>query len=348
MIKTMLQLQNAPDNSLHSLRNRDGMHVTISEHGAALVSWWASDRYGRVADILLGYAGEQDYARNGAYFGAVVGRCANRIAAARFSLDGFDYQLERNDGGNHLHGGPGGFHSARWQAQAIGDGLRLTLESAAGAGGYPGNMQVSVEYRLADDGALTIAYEARCDAPTPINLTAHPYFNLNGGSAGIGDHLLSIDADEYLQTDAQSIPVQAASVAGSAFDFRAPAPIGPRLAWPDTQLAQARGFDHCYCLRSSEAGVNNLREVASVYDPGSGRRLSVATTEAGLQFYSGNFLGGVQGRGAQPYAAHDGFCLEAQAFPNQINGTAEEAARVVLRPGQLYHQSTVYRISVES
>ena len=337
----------APAESLHTLRNKHDMRVTISDRGAALVSWWAPDRYGRVADVLLGYADLQDYVANTSYFGAIVGRWANRISEGRFSLDGSDYLVDRNEGENHLHGGLSGFHQALWQTQTEDNSVRFTLESPSGDSGFPGNLHINVWYRLDDFGRLAISYEATTDAPTPINLTAHPYFNLNGGSADISDHLMRINADHYLKTDAGGIPVDVAAVAGSAFDFRQPAPIGPRLAWPDAQIALAGGFDHCYCVRREpDAKPGLLREVARVDDPGSGRRLSVATTEAGLQFYSGNYLGGVKGRGSQPYTTHAGFCLEAQAFPNQINGPEAEA--VVLRPGEVYRQRTVYRLTVQA
>jgi len=337
--------------TLYTLRNAHDMRITISDRGATLVSWWAPDRYGRVADILLGYPDCEGYQNNAPYFGGLIGRWGNRIANGRFTLDGADYLVDRNEGSNHLHGGDSGFHLAQWQAEAGPDGLRLTLESAEGEAGYPGNVQVSVLYRLDDDGRLSIDYRARSDAPTPLNLTSHGYFNLNGGSADIYDHILAIAADQYLQIDSQLIPLDAASVAGSAFDFRQPAPIGPRLAWPDPQLKLASGFDHCYCLRPQHPLVPGesrkpqpLREVATVYDPGSGRQLALATTENGLQFYSGNFLAGVQGRAAGAYARHDGFCLEAQAYPNQVNGADAEA--VILRPGQEYRQTTTYQLTV--
>lgn len=334
----------ANGDTLYTLRNAQDMRVDISDRGATLRSWQAPDRYHRMADILLGYGDAQDFLLNRSYFGALVGRWANRIAGGRFSLDGADYQVDRNDGGNHLHGGDGGFHRTRWQGRVDGRDLLLTLESRDGEAGFPGNAQVEVRYRLEDDGALRIDYEAVSDAPTPMNLTSHAYFNLHGGG-GIGDHWLSIDADDFLKIDRELIPVERAEVAGSAFDFRAPAPIGPRLAWPDAQLALVGGFDHCYCLRRQGAGARDaLRPVASVYDPASGRELALATTEAGLQFYSGNFLEGVRGRSGAPYAAHDGFCLEAQAFPNQVNGP--DAELVILRPGQVYRQSTVYRLGV--
>lgn len=331
----------------YTLRNAQDMRVVISDRGATLLSWFAPDRYGRVADVLLGHADPASYLTNPHYFGATVGRWANRIAHGRFSLDGADYVVDRNDGANHLHGGDTGFHQALWQDGETDEGICLTLESPDGDGGYPGNLHVQLRYRLDDDGALRIDYQAVCDAPTPLSMTAHPYFNLNGGSAGIGDHLLRIAADRYLPVDAGLIPVAGGPVpvAGSAFDFRAAAPIGPRLDWPDPQLALAGGFDHCYCLDPSPQGAKTLREVAWVSDPGSGRRLTVSTTEAALQFYSGNFLQGVAGKGGRVHAIHDGFCLEAEAWPDQINGPDFEA--VVLRPGQVYRQTTIYRLGVE-
>ncbi|MES3021403.1 MAG: aldose epimerase family protein [Pseudomonadota bacterium] len=335
------------DERLITLRNGSDMCLTISERGATLVSWLAPDRYGKLADVLLGYPDAPGYANDSHYFGAVIGRWANRIAGGRFMLDGQPMQAAVNDRGNHLHGGQEGFHRARWQATTSGQGVSLRLSSPQGQGGFPGNVNVEVHYRLDDEGRLTIEYEAVSDAPTPINLTAHPYFNLNGGSAGVGDHMLQIDADFYLEVDEGGIPVDIASVAGTPFDFRQPAAIGPRLGWPDPQIAMAGGFDHCYCIGSPTPGrAGPLREVARVYDPGSGRTLQVSTTEHGLQFYSGNKLGGVQGRADRPYASYDGFCLEAQAYPDQING--EHAAAVILRPGEVYRQTTHYRLSLQA
>lgn len=331
---------------LFTLRNAYGMRVTVSERGAALVSWWAPDRYGRMADILLGYPNDTQYRHNPSYFGAIIGRWANRIAQGRFMLDGRAVQADVNDRGNHLHGGDAGFHCAQWRGVLAHGGLTLRHVSPDGQGGFPGNVEVQVFYQLDDDGCLSIEYQATSDAPTPLNLTSHPYFNLNGGVADVGDHMLQIDADYYLQVDPAGIPVARVAVGGTPFDFRQPAAIGPRLRWPDAQLRQAGGFDHCYCLsEGAPGGANALRTVARVYDPGSGRRLQVATTEAGLQFYSGNCLEGVQGRSRQPYARHDGFCLEAGAYPDQLNG--QHAAAVILRPGQVYRQTTVYRLSLQ-
>ena len=289
---------------LYTLRNHTGMRVTISDLGATMVNWWAPDRYGREADILLGFDRVEQYQRNPAYFGAIVGRWGNRIAGGRFTLDGVPRQVDCNEGENHLHGGRDGFHTQRWQVQPDPEGLRLMLVSPDGQAGFPGTVMASVLYRLDDDGQLRIDYTATSNAATPINLTSHAYFNLNGGASDIRDHIIAIDADAYLQVDASLIPEARAEVAGSPFDFRQPAPIGPRLDWPDPQLKLAGGFDHCYCLRSEHEPVpgescvaQTLREVATVYEPGSGRELRVSTTEIGLQFYSGNFLSGVQGRG---------------------------------------------------
>jgi aldose 1-epimerase len=347
MTKSLLASPQSPAGDRQfTLRNAHHMSVTISERGAALVSWLAPDRYGNVADVLLGYPDPVAYRDNSVYFGAVIGRWANRIAHGRFVIDGKPMQAAVNDRGNHLHGGDEGFHRAGWQATASEQQVSLRLASPDGDAGFPGKVEVQVQYRLGDEGSLTIEYEAVCDAPTPINLSAHPYFNLNGGRADVGDHMIQIDADFYMETDQGGIPVGVADVAGTPFDFRQPAAIGARLGWPDAQIGLAGGFDHCYCLGDAAEGrAGPLREVARVYDPGSGRTLQVSTTEAGLQFYSGNYLDGVQGRGARPYARHDGFCLEAHAYPDQLNG--EHAAAVILRPGQVYRQTTIYRLAVQ-
>jgi aldose 1-epimerase len=340
------EVQLSPDIRYFTLRNAHDMRVTVSNLGATMISWLAPDRYGRVADVLLGYAEAEAYRDNPAFFGGLIGRWANRIAGASFKLDGVEYQVDANEGANHLHGGFSGFHQEIWASEIIDNGVRMTLESAEGSAGFPGNLHVAVVYRLDDSGCLSIDYSATSDAPTPINLTSHAYFNLNGGSADIYDHILAIAADRYLKIDQHAIPVGVRDVASSAFDFRSAAPIGPRLSWPETQLTLGNGFDHCYCLPAVDTAQHPLREVATVYDPGSGRHLSVATTEAGLQFYSGNYLEGIQGRKTTPYGKHDGFCLEAQAFPNQINGP--DAEKVILRPGQVYRQTTTYSLSVKT
>jgi aldose 1-epimerase len=335
---------------LFTLRNAPGMRVAISDLGATLVSWQAPDRTGRLADILLGHDTPAAYVEATTYMGGLIGRWANRIAGARFMLDGIEYALDRNEGRNLLHGGATGFHRQRWDAEEDAGALLLRLDSPEGEAGFPGNLTVQVRYALDDDGTLTIGYEARSDAPTPLNLTSHPYFNLSGDAASdVRGHVVSIDADTFLEIDKTLIPCRRADVAGNPFDFRHSAPVGARLDWPNAQLALAGGFDHCYVLGDVPPvcdGTRAVRECASVYDPGSGRELRVLTDQWGLQFYTGNHLAGEHGRGGVTYARYAGLCLEAGGFPNQIN--MAERDPVVLRPGKTYRQTTQYRVGVRS
>jgi aldose 1-epimerase len=322
-----------------TLRNASDTHVDISDLGATLLSWQSPDRQGRMGDVLLGHASADEYLDSNAYMGAIVGRWANRIRGGRFQLDGIDYRVDRNDGGNHLHGGHDGFHRLRWNVEPEGDSLVLRLVSPEGDGGFPGQVSVELRARLDDDGTLDLRYEATTDAPTPFSITAHPYFNLNDRRPDIRDHMVRIHADAYLAIDAGGIPVAQEPVAGTAFDFREAAPIGSRLHWPDPQLRLAGGFDHCYVL-----GGSGLRPVAEVTEPSSGRRLLVETDRPGLQFYSGQKLTGQPSRGSEPYGPLAGFALEAQAFPDQINGPDAEAA--ILRPGVVWRQHTRYRVDL--
>jgi aldose 1-epimerase len=341
---------------LFTLRNTHGMKVAISDLGATLVSWHTPDRTGRLDDILLGHDTPADYFAGTTFMGGLIGRWANRIAQARFELDGIDYTLDRNEGDNLLHGGSAGFHRAIWEASEDNGTLVMRLESPEGDAGFPGNVTVQVRYTLDDEGTLTLDYEAISDAPTPLNLTSHPYFNLSvQPDTDIRGHVMTIDADAFLEVDAALIPNCRAEVAGNAFDFRHSAPIGARLDWPHAQLARAGGFDHCYVLRDVPAPDAALRpalrpasrpvsQVARAYDPGSGRELTVSTNERGLQFYTGNYLEGIGGRDGVVYRKYAGLCLEAGAFPNQIN--MDDREQVVLRPGETYRQLTSYRVSV--
>ncbi|ABC37593.1 aldose 1-epimerase [Burkholderia thailandensis E264] len=330
----------------YTLRNADGVRVVVSDLGATVVSWLAPDRTGSFADIVLAHDAPADYVESAAYLGATIGRWANRIAGARFTLDGVEHALDRNENGNLLHGGASGFHRARWEVIDDCGGLVLRLESPEGDAGFPGNVTVQVRYTLDDDGTLTIDYTGATDAPTPLNLTNHSYFNLSGRPGGdIRGHLLTIDADAFLEVDDALIPTGAAGVTGTAFDFRHCAPLGARLDWPHAQLARAGGFDHCYVL--SGAGMRGVRPVACVYDPESGRELTVSTDQPGLQCYTGNHLHGLRVRDGARCVRHAALCLEAGGFPNQIN-MAGLSDGVVLRPGGTYRQTTKYRVGVRA
>lgn len=335
---------------LFTLRNAHGMRVSVSELGATLVSWHAPDRAGRLGDILLGHDTPADYWEAKTYMGALVGRWANRIAGGRFTLDGIDYTVDRNEGDNSLHGGATGFHRAIWQAREDDGALVLTVDSEEGDAGFPGNVSVEVRYTLDDEGELTIDYRGSTDAATPLNLTSHGYFNLTAQpGADIKGHVLSIDADAFFEVDPTLIPIREASVVGNAFDFREAAPIGARLEWPHEQLSLARGFDHCYVLRQAnegrrDAGARPVYDVARIYDPASGRGMTVSTDQRGLQLYTGNYLDGVRGRGGVAYARYAGLCLEAGGFPNQINMADRED--MISRPDKPYRQVTKYRVAV--
>lgn len=330
----------------YTLRNAHGMRVVVSDLGATVVSWLAPDRTGRFADVVLAHDTPADYLASGAYLGATVGRWANRIAGARFTLDGVDYPLDRNENGNLLHGGASGFHRERWDVIDDVGGLTLRLESPEGDAGFPGNVGVQVRYTLDDDGTLTIDYTGVTDAPTPLNLTNHSYFNLSGrAGSDVRGHLLSIDADAFLEVDDALIPTGTADVTGTAFDFRQSAPLGARLDWPHAQLAKTRGFDHCFVLRDTAAHA--VRPVATIYDPESGRELTVLTDQRGLQLYTGNYLEGVRVSGGVVCGRHAALCVEAGCFPNQINmgGLRDDT---ILQPGATYRQTTQYRIGVRA
>lgn len=340
--QTWASLPDGRDVRLFILRNAQGAQVAISNLGATLVSWHAADRDGNMGEVLLGYDTPRAYFEASTYMGAIVGRWANRIARGRFVLNGVGYQLDRNEGRHLLHGGANGLHRALWEAGEDAGSLAMRMASPDGDAGFPGRLEVQVRYTFDDDGTLTIRYDAASDAPTPVNLTSHPYFNLCAKpGADIRGHQLRLDADRYLQVDAEGIPTQWAQVSGSAFDFRREAPIGARLDWPDAQLALRRGFDHCYALRAPAPGAASpVREVAQVHEPDSGRELTVRTDQRGLQFYTGNSLSGTG------HPLYGGLCLEAGAFPDQVN--MADAASVVIVPGQPYRQETQYRIGTRT
>ena len=323
------------------------LRVAVLTHGGTIERLEVPDRAGRMGNVVLGSRSLAEYAAPGPYFGCIVGRYANRIAGGRFTLDGREYQLARNDGPNSLHGGARGFDKRVWQvASAEARRVELAYISPDGEEGYPGALRVHVAYALDADRALRIEYRAETDAPTVLNLTNHSYWNLAGEGSGTAlDHELQIEADHFLPVDATAIPTgELRPVEGTPFDFRRPTPIGARVRASDPQLLVGRGYDHNWVLRGGVAPLP--RPAARLRDPASGRVLEVLTDQPGLQFYSGNFLdGSLIGPGGRTYRQGDGVALETQHFPDGPNRPAFPAT--VLRPGEVFRSTTLLRFSTD-
>lgn len=326
---------------LFTLNNANGTRVAITNYGGAIVSLQTLDRDGVLGDIVLGLDSLAGYQEQTAYLGAIIGRYANRIAGGTFTLDGRTFSLALNNGPNHLHGGLTGFDKAVWRPEPFTDdrgaGLTLRHTSPDGDEGYPGTLKLSVRYQLTDEDELEVEYEAVTDAPTPVNLTQHSYFNLAGADSGdILGHQVMIRADRYLPVDAGLIPTgELAPVANTPLDFRTAAAVGARIRDPNPQLEHGRGYDHTFVLRR---GAPGLVHAARVTESTSGRTLDVSTTEPGLHFYSGNHLDG------HPFAQRAGFSLETQHYPDSPN--RPEFPSSILRPGERYQSRTVFAFGV--
>jgi aldose 1-epimerase len=336
-------LPNGTAIDLYTLRNKHGMEARVMTYGAIIVSLQTPDRTGKLADVVLGFDNLEGYLHDPPYFGAIVGRYANRIAKGRFTLDGVTYQLPQNNGPNSLHGGVRGFDKVVWTATPFertdGVGVVLTYVSPDGDQGYPGTLRTQVTYTLADSGALSVDYHATTDKATPINLSQHSYFNLTGAQRDILDHVLTLNADGYTPVDSTLIPTgEIARVAGTPFDFRTPTAIGARVNADDQQLRYGRGYDHNWVLNRAASG---LTHAIHVVEPTSGRTLDIYTTEPGLQFYSGNFLdGSIHGKGGVVYAHRFGMALETQHFPDSPN--EPRFPSTILRPGSEFSSRTVF------
>jgi aldose 1-epimerase len=329
---------------IYTLTNARGIEARIMSYGATLVSLRLPDRNGAFEDVSLGFDDLAGYLGTNPYFGAVVGRYANRIAKGRFTLDGKTYVLAQNNNGNSLHGGLRGFDKVVWKGEIVHEhrtvGVRFTYLSKDMEEGYPGNLAAAVVYTLSDADELTISYEAETDKATPVNLTNHAYWNLGGqGKGDILGHELEIEADEYtaVESAANLIPTgELLDVRGTPLDFTTPHTIGERIARVEG------GYDHNFVLRS---GGKKMALAARAYEPASGRILEIYTDQPGIQFYSGNFLDGtVKGKGGVAYGKHFGFCLETQHFPDSPNHPNFPAT--ILRPGQKYATVTVHKFSV--
>ncbi len=339
--------------SLYTLTNAHGAQVQITNFGGTITSIKVPDRRGNLGDVVLGYDTSANYVANkgGTYFGALIGRYANRIAKGHLVVDGAPYQLAINNNGNTLHGGKVGFNQKIWAAAPVpakhGVALALRYVSPDGEENFPGTLTVKVVYTWTDDNALKIDYTATTDKDTVVNLTNHSYFNLNGaGSGTVLDHRLMLNADRFTPVNAVAIPLgPLRPVAGTPFDFRHPVAIGSRINQPNQQLKFGEGYDHNFVLNGYRPGSAVPRLAARVYAPRTGRVLTAYTTEPGIQLYTGNFLDGtIHGKGGKAYVRRGAFCLESQHFPDSPNHPAYPTT--LLKPGQTYRQTTVFQFSI--
>jgi aldose 1-epimerase len=333
---------------IYTLTNAHGLEMRVISYGGIITSLKVPDRSGHLADIVLGFDTIDGYLKEPPYFGALIGRYGNRIAKGQFTLDGNTFKLATNNGPNHLHGGVKGFDKVLWNVVPGTDsnGVSVTLSrvSPDGEEGYPGNLQATVRYTLTDKNELAVDYRATTDKATPVNLTQHSYFNLADDSGDILGHELTIHASRYTPVDATLIPTgELATVDGTPFDFRKATAIGARIAADNVQLKNGGGYDHNWVLERSGSG---LQPAAWLVDPKSGRTLEVATTEPGLQFYSGNFLdGSITGKGGRVYRRRTGLSLETQHYPDSPNHPNFPSS--ILKPGQTYSSQTVFRFGVQ-
>lgn len=334
---------------LYTLSNSQGIEVQVINFGGIITSIHVPDRNGKMADIALGFDNLDGYLENKPYFGAIIGRYANRIANGKFTLNGKEYTLAKNNGPNSLHGGIKGFNKVVWDAEPLRDGrgagVRLSYLSKDGEEGYPGNLKVKVTYTLTDKNELKIDYEATTDKATPINLTNHSYFNLAG--EGNGDVLaqeLQLNADSFTPVNQNLIPTgEIKPVKGTPLDFTQTTALGARINDPYEQLVIAHGYDHNFVVNRKN---DELQFAARVRDPKSGRVLEAYTTQPGIQLYTGNFLDGtVVGKHGHPYKQREAFCLETQHYPDSPNHP--DFPSTILRPGQTFHSQTVYKFSAK-
>jgi len=335
---------------IYTLTNEKGAEARIINYGAIVVSLNMPDRNNNFADIVTGFDSLSGYVNDNAFFGSIVGRYGNRIGKGKFKLDGKDYQVTVNSNGNHLHGGTFGFNKVIWNAEPVeskdGPALNLTYISPDAEEGYPGTVTLTVIYTLTNDNELKIEYEGKTDKPTILNPTHHSYFNLTGDlNKTILEHELNIDADSTTPVNNSLIPTgEITAVENTPMDFRKPILIGLHINDKNEQIEFGRGYDHNWILNNYNKGT--VRKVASLYEPKSGRLMEVLTDQPGLQFYSGNFLNGtVKGKGGVVYQYRTSLCLETQHYPDSPNKPGFPS--VVLRPGEVYHHTTIYRFSTK-
>jgi aldose 1-epimerase len=332
---------------IYTLRNSKGMEARIMTYGGIIVSLKVPDKNGTFGDVVLGYDNLDDYVKNNPFFGALVGRYGNRIAKGKFTLDGHEYTLALNNAPNNLHGGPIGFDKKVWKVAKAelgprGPRLKLTYLSKDGEEGFPGNLKVMATYTLTDDNGLRLDYTATTDKATLCNLTQHSYFNL-AGKGDVLNHLVFINADKFTPVDNTLIPNgELKPVAGTPFDFCKPMSIGARINADDEQIKFGSGYDHNWVVNKP---LGKLGLVARVTEPTTGRVMEVLSTEPGVQFYTGNYLDGITGKGGWVYQKRNGFCFEPQHYPDSPNHPQFPSAE--LMPGQTYQNTIIYKFSVQ-
>lgn len=340
---------NGQKTDLFVLRNKVGAEICVTNFGAIVPAIMMPDKEGKFANVVLGHDSIENVINSPEPFlGSTIGRYGNRIAKGKFQLDGKEYSLAINNGPNSLHGGPQGFHRAVWEAEQT-DEKTLVLKhtSPDGDEGFPGELKVTMTYRLTDDNEFVIEYEAVTDKTTIVNLTNHAFFNLAGianPTPTVCNNIVTINADFFTPMDDVSIPTgEIMKVEGTPMDFRTPHTVGERIGEKYEQLVFGAGYDHCYVLNKREAG--ELTFAAKCVEPESGRNMEVYTTEPGVQLYTGNWLGGFEGAHGATFPARSAICFEAQHFPDTPN--KGHFPSCVLKPGETYRQTTVYKFGIE-
>ena len=331
----------------YTLTNANGLEMKVITYGGIITSLKTPDRDGNLGDIVLGYDDLEGYIENNPYFGAIIGRYGNRIARGKFTLDSVEYSLATNNIGNHLHGGIKGFDKVLWQAEPIQEdsavSLKMTYKSKDMEEGYPGNLDVTVIYKVANDNTLTFDYYAATDKKTIVNLTNHCYYNLTGVRDDILSHELYINASQYIPVDSTLIPTSVDPVEGTPFDFSTPKKIGTDIEVEHAQLKNGGGYDHAWVLNGS---TDKMNFAASLYEASTGRFMEIYTTEPAIQFYSGNFLdGSITGKEGTVYQFRTGLCLETEHYPDSPNHP--DYPGTVLNPGEEYRTTTITKFSTK-
>jgi aldose 1-epimerase len=346
--KSFGKLKNSKSADLFTFTNDNGMTVSITNYGGIITKIMVNDTYGNPQNVALGFDSIDDYEKNNYYFGATIGRYANRISGGKFSINGKSFKLEKNNGNNHIHGGKVGFDKVVWKAETFKDGktigLILNYSSKDGEGGYPGKLSCKVIYTITNKNEIEITYEATTNKDTICNFTNHSYFNLkDGGKTSILDHEIKINADYFTPIDEESIPTgKLRSVSGTPFEFSSLRLIGDLIEEDDPQIQNGKGYDHNFVIRG-DAG--KLRKAATVIQQTSGIVLDVETTEPGMQFYTGNHLeNSIKGRGNTIYDCRNGFCLETQHYPDSPN--KPHFPNTILKTGEKFTSKTIYRFSI--